>query len=171
MGTDPAESIGTWRRAKKGMRSLGSSKYHYTWDLNDGNSGFIVHGKKGGKWRSKKYKMFIDSNGNGILDDSDELISKGKFKKGYRKERLGRLLPKDADGIITAKAFQQQDHSGHDHSEHSHSDYGGGKLLSIMGEVGINALGFEHMSLMNLAGDMVLHDHGIAYEHDHSMMM
>ena len=169
MESKPAKQIGTWRRAKGRMRSEGSRKYHYLWDFKDGNSGFISHTKRNGKWFSKKYKMFIDSNGNQILDDSDEIISKGKFEKGFREERLGRLLSKNTYGIITAKPYQQMDHL-----ESNHSDDKNGELMSKMGEVGINALGIEHMNLLNSSGDMVLHDHGAAYMNmipDHSMMM
>ncbi|WP_186483842.1 hypothetical protein [Synechococcus sp. A15-127] len=166
MDSNSAVQIGTWRRAIKGMRSNGSSKYHYNWNFDDGNSGFIVHGKKRGKWLRRKYKMFIDSNGNGILDDSDELISKGKFEKRFRKQRPGRLIEKDTDGIITAKTYEVHDHSDHGHTEHDH-----GELFSHMGESGINALGIEHMSFMNLDNNMVLHDHGLAHDHDHSMTM
>ncbi len=128
MASNSAVQIGTWRRAIKGMRSNGSSKYHYEWNFNDGNSGFIVHGKKRSKWLRKKYKMFIDSNGNGILDNSDALISKGKLAKSFRKQRPGRLIEKNADGIITAKTYEAHNHSNHGHAEHDH-----GELFPIWG--------------------------------------
>ena len=66
--------------------------------------------------------MFIDSNGNGILDDSDELISKGKLEKSFRKQRPGRLIEKNADGIITAKTYEAHDHPNHGHAEQDHGE-------------------------------------------------
>ena len=88
------------------MRSNGSSKYHYEWNFNDGNSGFIVHGKSVANGSAKSTKMFIDSNGNGILDDSDELISKGKLEKSFRKQRHGRLIEKMPTALSQQKPMK-----------------------------------------------------------------
>ena len=50
--------------------------------------------------------MFSDTNGNGILDKDDILISKGNFVEGFEDVKRGKLLPKRVDGVITAKPFQ-----------------------------------------------------------------
>ena len=104
--------------------------------------------------------MFSDSNENGILDKDDILISKGKVVEGFEDVKPGKLLSKRVDGVITAKPFES--HS-HDH-DHNHDDHG--HDIST----GINALGIEHLSLLNADGAMVIHDHGDAHNHDHSMM-
>ena len=58
--------IGSWSRVVKSERGFDSKKYHYLWVFNEGESGFVVHKKN-----RKKYKMFEDSNNNGILDEDD----------------------------------------------------------------------------------------------------
>ena len=119
--------------------------------------------------------MFEDSNNNGFLDEDDQLISKGRFEEGFRDVKPGRLLPRDVDGVITAKPFDCKAdddsvdalHSGdrsHDH-DHGH-DHGSCQMAT-----GINALGIEHLSLLNAEAAMVVHDHGDAHNHEshHSM--
>ena len=107
--------------------------------------------------------MFSDTNGNGILDKDDILIRKGNFFEGFEDVKRGKLLTKKVDGVITAKPFHAHsddyDHDHHDHDDHGHDM-----------ATGINALGIEHLSLLNADGAMVCHDHGDAHNHDHSMM-
>ena len=151
-----APEVGIWSRVRKKDRPMGSKKFHYSWNFDDGETGFVVHRKN-----QKGYKMFSDTNGNGILDKDDVLISKGKFVEGFEDVKPGKLLPKKIDGVITAKPFQaHSDDHGHDH----HDDHGYDTAS------GINALGIEHLSLLNTDGAMVVHDHGDAHNHDHSMM-
>ena len=153
-----ASEIGIWSRVRKKDRPTGSKKFHYSWSFDDKETGFVVHRKN-----QRGYKMFSDANGNGILDKDDILISKGKFVEGFEGVKPGKLLPKRVDGVITAKPFQSHgDH--HDHGDHNHSDHGHDM------STGINALGIEHLSLLNSDGAMVVHDHGNAHNHDLSMM-
>ena len=155
-----ASEVGIWSRVRKKDRPMGSKKFHYSWNFDDGETGFVVHRKN-----QKGYKMFSDANGNGILDKDDVLISKGKFVEGFEDVKPGKLLPKKIDGVITAKPFQaQSDDNGHDHHDHHHDDDGHDTAS------GINALGIEHLSLLDADGAMVCHDHGNAHNHDHSMM-
>ena len=150
-----APGIGIWSRVRKKDRPTGSKKFHYSWTFDDGETGFVLHRKN-----QKGYKMFYDSNGNGIRDKDDILISKGEFVEGFENVKPGKLLPKKIDGVITAKPFQaHSDDHDHDHDDHVHDMV-----------TGINALGIEHLSLLNADGAMVCHDHGDAHNHDHSMM-
>ena len=153
-----APEIGIWSRVRKKDRPTGSKKFHYSWTFDDSETGFVLHRKN-----QKGYKMFYDSNGNGIRDKDDILISKGEFVEGFEDVKPGKLLPKNVDGVITAKPFQahsdDHDHDHEDHDDHVHDMV-----------TGINALGIEHLSLLNADGAMVCHDHGDAHNHDHSMM-
>ena len=153
-----APEVGIWSRVRKKDRPTGSKKFHYSWTFDDGETGFVLHRKN-----QKGYKMFYDSNGNGIRDKDDILISKGEFVEGFEDVKPGKLLPKNVDGVITAKPFQahsdDHDHDHEDHDDHVHDMV-----------TGINALGIEHLSLLNADGAMVCHDHGDAHNHDHSMM-
>ena len=103
--------------------------------------------------------MFHDSNDNGIFDKEDVLISKGKFTEDFQDVKPGKLLPKNVDGLITAKPFEL-DCDDHDH-DHDH-DHGDCEMAT-----GINSLGIEHLSLLNVEGAMVVHDHGDAHGHGH----
>ena len=158
-----APEIGIWSRVRKKDLPTGSKKFHYSWNFDDGETGFVVHRKN-----QKGYKMFYDANGNEIRDKDDILISKGEFVEGFEDVKPGKLLPKKVDGVITAKPFQSHsdDHDhDHDHQDHDHHDDLGHDMAT-----GINALGIEHLSLLNADGAMVCHDHGDAHNHDHSMM-
>ena len=150
-----ASQVGIWSRVRKKDRPTGSKKFHYSWNFDDGETGFVVHRKNQGG-----YKMFSDSNENGILDKDDILVSKGKVVEGFEDVKPGKLLSKRVDGVITAKPFES--HS--DDHDHNHDDHGHDM------STGINALGIEHLSLLNADGAMVIHDHGDAHNHDHSMM-
>ena len=151
-----ASQVGIWSRVRKKDRPTGSKKFHYSWNFDDGETGFVVHRKN-----QRGYKMFSDSNENGILDKDDILISKGKVVEGFEDVKPGKLLSKRVDGVITAKPFESHsDDHDHDHDrDHDHDM-----------STGINALGIEHLSLLNADGAMVIHDHGDAHNHDHSMM-
>ena len=148
-----ASQVGIWSRVRKKDRPTGSKKFHYSWNFDDGETGFVVHRKN-----QRGYKMFSDSNENGILDKDDILISKGKVVEGFEDVKPGKLLSKRVDGVITAKPFES--HS----DDHYHDDHGHDM------STGINALGIEHLSLLNADGAMVIHDHGDAHNHDHSIM-
>ena len=154
-----APEIGIWSRVRKKDRPMGSKKFHYSSNFEDGETGFVVHRKN-----QKGYKLFSDTNGNGILDREDILISKGKFADGLEDVKPVKLLPKKADGVITAESFEahSDDHDGHGY--HDHDDNGHDMAT------GINALGIEHLSLLNVDDATVVHDHGDAHNHDHSMV-
>ena len=151
-----APKNGIWSRVRKKDRPTGSKKFHYSWNFDNGETGFVVHRKN-----QKGFKIFSDTNGNGILDKDDILISKGNFVEGFEDVKRGKLLPKKVDGVITAKPFQAHS-DAHDHDHHD--DHGHDRTT------GINALGIEHLSLLNADGAMVCHDHGDAHHHDHSTM-
>ena len=93
-----APEVGIWSRVRKKDRPMGSKKFHYSWNFDDGETGFVVHRKN-----QEGYKMFSDTKRNGILDKNNILISKGKFVKGFEDVKRGNLLPKKVDGVITAK--------------------------------------------------------------------
>ena len=62
---DNAKEVGVWKKFRKNQSIEGprAKPYHYLWDLNDGGSGFILYKKK-----TNRYKMYEDTNGNGIRD-------------------------------------------------------------------------------------------------------
>ena len=149
---DNAKEVGVWKKFRKNQSIEGSRArpYHYLWDLYDDGSGFILYKKK-----SNRYKMYEDTNGNGIRDKKDSLISQGKFSDGFRP----RDLPLNKDGVITAKVFDADKFHSQSLEMHGHQH-----------EVtGINTLGIEHMSLLDAKGEMALHDHGDAHSHSSSM--
>ena len=149
---DNAKDVGLWKKIRKNqsIKGSGAKPYHYLWDLNDGGSGFILYKKK-----RNRYRMYEDTNGNGIRDKKDSLIGQGKFSDGFRP----RDLPFNKDGVITAKAFDADKFQSQSLEMHGHQH-----------EVtGINTLGIEHMSLLDAKGAMALHDHGDAHSHSSSM--
>ena len=149
---DNAKDVGLWKKIRKNqsIQGSGAKPYHYLWDLNDGGSGFILYKKK-----RNRYRMYEDTNGNGIRDKKDSLIGQGKFSDGFRP----RDLPFNTDGVITAKAFDVDKFHSQSLEMHGHQH-----------EVtGINTLGIEHMSLLDAKGVMALHDHGDAHSHSSSM--
>ena len=135
--------VGSWRRVAKSVRRNSPRRYHYEVSFVDNISGFVVHSDKG-----KKYRVFVDSNNNGVRDAGDELISKGKIEKGFRGRRPGRLLSPAEDGVVTAQRFDP----------------------SMDAMMGFNLLGFEHVSFLDVDANMTIHDHGHAYNHADSMM-
>ena len=60
---------GYGKKYAKIKKFTGGRDYHYSWDLNDSGSGFIVYKRK-----RNRYIMYEDTNGNGIpnyLDVND----------------------------------------------------------------------------------------------------
>ena len=147
---DDATDVGIWKKVRKNQKITGGRDYQYSWDLNDAGSGFIVYKRK-----RNRYIMYEDTNGNGIRDKKDVLISKGKFSDGFRP----RDLPFKKYGVITAKAFDADKFQSQSLEMHGHQH-----------EVtGINTLGIEHMSLLDSSGVQALHCHGDAHSHISSM--
>ena len=71
---DDATDVGVWKKVRKNQKIEGGRDYQYSWDLNDAGSGFIVYKRK-----RNRYIMYEDTNGNGIRDKNDGLISKETF--------------------------------------------------------------------------------------------
>ena len=147
---DDATDVGVWKKVRKNQKIEGGRDYQYSWDLNDAGSGFIVYKRK-----RNRYRMYEDTNSNGIRDKIDSLISNGKFSDEFRP----RDLPFKKDGVITAKAFDADKFQSQSLEMHGHQH-----------EVtGINTLGIEHMSLLDSSGVQALHCHGDAHSHISSM--
>jgi len=161
-----ASEIGSWSRVSKSVLGDESKSYHYSWAFDSGETGFVRHKKNG-----KGYKFFKDANGNGVLDNEDLLISKGVFEKGFRNEEQGSLLPEGVDGVITAKPFHCHEKDESIEGMHFEDHYHIPDHVYCDMATGINALGIEHLSLLNADGDMVAHDHGSAHNNmqGHSM--
>ena len=157
--SDAAPIIGEWRRVNRRGRSAGGKNFHYSWQFDDGSSGFVIHHKN-----RRSFSKYIDSNDNQRLDRTDALVVRGRFKNDFRNQRPGRLLANNEIGTITAKpfaGFDQADVINQPDRHHSHPS-----------ALGINSLGIEHLSFLDGANNMVLHDHGDAHNHhahhDHS---
>ena len=155
----PHPTVGSWTKGTRKSRPAGSRQFHYSFDLDIGYSGFVLHKKSRRKGR---IRMFLDSNENGRLDRKDQLLVGGVLKKPFFSSKPGSLLKSSDDGLITAKSHVIDDHADQDH-DHDHS-------VSSKAPVGINSIGYEHMSLWTDAMAEVFHDHGYAHgqhSHDH----
>ena len=158
--SNSAAVIGEWKRVARKERPAGGKSFHYSWQFDDGLTGFVVHHKN-----RRRFSKYIDSNDNQRLDRSDTLVVRGRFKKEFRNQRPGRLLGKNETGIITAEPFVEAGQAG----EKGHHGHGNSNFSAV----GINSLGIEHLSFLDADQNMVLHDHGDAHNHlshDHSMM-
>ena len=152
-------TVGSWAKVTRKSRPAGSRRFHYSFDLDGGHSGFVLHNKSRRKGR---IRMFLDSNENGRLDQNDQLLVGGVLKKPFVSSKPGSLLKSSDDGLITAKSHVIDDHADHDH-DHDHP-------VSSKAPVGINSIGYEHMSLWTDVMAEVFHDHGYAHgqhSHDH----
>ena len=143
--------VGSWFKVSRRDRPSGSKRFHYQWEAEDGDIGFVVHKRNG-----KGFKMFLDSNDDGLFDRNDTLITRGPLQEGFEDVRPGRLLGQGEEGIITAQTYLAEGHDEHHHDEEH--------ALK-----GINALGWQHMSFFDIDMNEVFHDHGV--DHDHSSHM
>ena len=99
------------------------------------------------------------------MDQSYTLVVRGRLKKEFRNQRPGCLLGKNETGIIAAEPFVEAGQAG----EKGHNGHGNSNFSAV----GINSLGIEHLSFLDVDQNMVLHDHGDAHNHlshDHSMI-
>lgn len=154
-----ASAIGSWTQVRKRDLSGKGRNFQYTWEFTDGESGFIVQKKAK---NNKQFQMYLDSNHDGILDRSDRLVVRGKLSNGFRKIRRGDLIGFSDSALITAKPYDEESHVGHDHNS---DDY------SKSAPLGINELGYEHLSFLNSDMNQVFHDHGAAHAHAHFQEM
>ena len=153
--------VGSWARVSRKSRPAGSRRFHYSFDLDGGHSGFVLH--KNSR-RKARIRMFLDSNENGRFDQNDQLLVGGVLKQAFSSSKPGSLLKSSNAGLITAQEYLIDDHADHDH-HHSHDH----QVLNKT-PAGINFIGYQHMSLWTEAMAEVFHDHGAAHHHD-SMMM
>ena len=159
-----ASMIGVWSRVRKRNLPGKGKKFQYAWRFSDGESGFIVQNKAK---NNKQFRMYLDSNDDGILNRSDRLIVGGKLSQGFRTAKRGDLIDFADSALITAKPFEQ-DSGGHDHSSHNHSSHDhSGDDQTMNTPLGINELGYEHLSFLNSEMNQVFHDHGAAHAHAH----
>ena len=159
-----ASSIGTWARVRKRDLPSKGKRFKYTWDFSDGSSGFIVQRKSKD---NKQFQMYLDVNDNGIFNRSDRLVVSGKLSKGYRNSKPGDLIDFSDTALITAKPYEPESHGGHDHSGHDHSR----DNHSEKAPLGINELGYQHLSFLDSVMNQVFHDHGAAHAAYHHEMM
>ena len=163
MADNTKHQVGSWFKVSRRDRPSGSKRFHYQWESEDGEIGFVVHKRNG-----KGFKMFLDSNDDGLFDRNDTLITRGPLQKGFEDVRPGRLLHQGEEGIITSEAYIAEGHDDHkddgdhdhDHEEHHHDDEHDLE--------GINALGWQHLGFFDPDMNEVFHDHGAAHNHDHA---
>ena len=148
-----AATIGTWSRVRKRNLPGKDRRFQYTWNFSDGESGFIVQNKAK---NNKQFQMYLDANDDGILNRSDRLVVGGKLSQGFRKTKRGDLIDFASSALITAKPYEEGS-AAHDHSKIS--------------PLGINELGYEHLSFFNSEMTQVFHDHGAAHAHAHFQEM
>ena len=156
--------VGSWVKVTRKSRPAGSRRFHYSFDLDGGHSGFVLHKKLRRKGR---IRLFLDSNENGRFDRKDQPLVGGVLKTPFFSSKPGSLLKSSDAGLITAKEYVMDDH-GHDHDHDHHHGHDHQVLRQI--PAGINSIGYKDMSLWTDAMAEVFHDHGDAHHHD-SMMM
>ena len=78
--------VGSWVKMLRECRSAGSRRFQYSFDLDGGYSGFILHKKSRRKGR---LRMFLDSNDNGRFDQKDQLLVGGVLKNSSSRSSLG----------------------------------------------------------------------------------
>ena len=157
--------VGSWSRVSRKSRPAGSRRFHYSFDLDGGHSGFVLH--KNSR-RKARIRMFLDSNENGRFDQKDQLLVGGVLKQAFSSSKPGSLLKSSNAGLITAQEYLIDDHADHDHDHDHHHSHD--HQVSNKTPAGINSIGYQHMSLWTEAMAEVFHDHGAAHHHD-SMMM
>ena len=163
-GSMEASSIGTWARIRKRDLPSKGKKFKYTWDFSDGTSGFIVQKKAK---NIKQFQMYLDTNEDGVFNRSDRLVVGGKLSQGYRNSKPGDLIDFSETASITAKPYDPESDGGHDHSSHDHSSHDHSEKAPL----GINELGYQHLSFLDTDMNQVFHDHGAAHAAHHQEMI
>ena len=189
-----ASPIGSWARVRNRDLPSKGKKFKYTWDFSDGSSGFIVQRKTK---NNKQFQMYLDANEDGVFNRSDRLVVGGKLSRGYRNSKPGDLIDFSDTALITAKPYDpvsnsRRVHSSHDKSGHdkssndksshdkssndksSHDKSSHDKSSNDQSEqalLGINELGYQHLSFLDTDMNQVFHDHGAAHAaHHHEMI-
>ena len=155
-GSMEASTIGSWASVRRKDLPSKGKKFKYTWDFSDGTSGFIVQKKAK---NNKQFKMYLDTNEDGVFNRSDRLVVGGKLSQGYRNSKPGDLIDFSDSALITAKPYDPESHSGDDHSSHDHSTHD----HSAKAPLGINELGYQHLSFLDADMNQVFHDYGAAH--------
>ena len=106
--------------------------------------------------------MYLDTNEDGVFNRSDRLVVGGKLSQGYRNSKPGDLIDFSETASITAKPYDPESDGGHDHSSHDHSE---------KAPLGINELGYQHLSFLDADMNQIFHDHGAAHTAHHQEMM
>lgn len=174
-----ASPIGAWNRVRNRDLPSKGKKFKYTWELSDGASGFIVQKKAK---NNKQFRMYLDVNDNGIFNRSDRLVVGGKLSKGYRNSKPGDLIDFSDTALITAKPYDpvsdsrrvhssndksSNDKSSNDESSHDKSSNDQSEQVPL----GINELGYQHLSFLDADMNQVFHDHGAAHAAHHQEMI
>ena len=76
--------------------------YHYTFDVDDNGldiNGFILQTDKH-KGKKQKFRVYLDSNENGLFDKRDPLIGMSALKKKHAAKGVGNLLDEDEIGQL-----------------------------------------------------------------------
>ena len=184
-----ASPIGSWARVRKRDLPSKGKKFKYTWDFSDGSSGFIVQRKTK---NNKQFQMYLDTNEDGVFNQSDRLVVGGKLSRGYRNSKPGDLIDFSDTALITAKPYDPVSHSRRVHSsndkssndkssndkssndkssndENTHDKSSNDQ--SEKGPLGINELGYQHLSFLDTDMNQVFHDHGAAHAAHHQEMI
>ena len=103
--------VGSWAKVSRKYRPADSRRFQYSFELDGGYSGFILHKKSRRKGR---LRMFLDSNDNGRFDQKDQMLVGGVLKKPFFSFKSGSLLKSSDAGVATAKEYVMDDHD-HDH--------------------------------------------------------
>ena len=174
-----ASPIGSWARVRKRDLPSKGKKFKYTWDFSDGSSGFIVQRKTK---NNKQFQMYLDTNEDGVFNQSDRLVVGGKLSRGYRNSKPGDLIDFSDTALITAKPYDPVSHSRRVHSSNDKSSHDKSSNdenthdksshdQSEQAPLGINELGYQHLSFLDADMNQVFHDHGAAHAAQHQEMI
>ena len=70
--------VGTWTNVANRRLAPRSRRFHYSFELDSGHTGFVLHKKSS---RRSRIRVFLDANDNGRFDRKDPLLVGGVLKK------------------------------------------------------------------------------------------
>ena len=97
------------RRSKKTTKDDSNArnqrKHQYTFEVDDNGldiNGFVLHTDKH-EGKRQKFRVYLDSNENGLFDKNDQLIGRTGLRNKHAAKGVGNLLDEDEVGLLEVK--------------------------------------------------------------------